>query len=142
VRCRGFYWTWLYPGGPDGTPKWWPYEYELSKSRYTSDPSDQYDLGAGVYPREYVDYFYCYLGEPLIPAIISKSRWCHDINLGWYSVITPYQGTGMAITPEQILEVQRWNNLTGYIVAGHVCPWCINDIDDSNNPQHYLLVLP
>jgi hypothetical protein len=128
IRCRGFYWTWLYPGGPAGTPKWWPYEYELSKSRYTSDPSDQYNLGDGVYPREYVDYFYCYL-YPLVPAPISKSRWCHDINLGWYSVLTPYQGTGMSITRQQINDVQRWNNLTGYIVAGHVCPWCLNQPD-------------
>lgn len=120
VRCMGFYWVWLYPGGPAGTPSWWPYEYELSKSRYTSP-----NPGAWVYNITYVDYFYCYV-PILVPNPISRSRWCHDINLGWYSVITPYQGTGMAITPEQVIEVQRWDNLTGYLVTGHICPWCVN----------------
>jgi hypothetical protein len=31
----------------------------------------------------------------------------------------------MAITNESIQHVKRWNNLTGYVVLGHVCPWCM-----------------
>lgn len=111
--CLGFYMTWMPP-----------YEYVLEYSRY-----------AYVYGRDYTNEFYCYADEPNAGAstadTIRKSYWCHNTNLGWYSVLGTNRGNkmNMAITNESIQHVRRWNNLTGYVVLGHVCPWCMTCYD-------------
>lgn len=85
----------------------WPYNTVQNTSRYL-------DIYGNL-----TDFLYCHLA----PNLISESRWCHFINLGWYSVVTlENQRDVTYITPENIDLENQWDNLSGYIVLGHACP--------------------
>ena len=91
----------------------WPYHEVQNTSRYLA-----------VYGN-LTDFLYCYMA----PAIMSESKWCHLINLGWYSVVDLTNKKNiMFITPESIEAEKEWNHLSGYIVLGHACPLYRNQV--------------
>jgi len=98
--CGGFY-------TPEIPPVGWVYDSVQNTPRYLA-----------VY-KDLTDFLYCWMAPPLI----SESKWCHLVNLGWYSVVDLTSERNVTyITPEAVEEENKWNNLSGYIVLGHACP--------------------
>ncbi len=100
--CRGLY----VPEIP------WPYSWEQNTSRYLAVYGD------------FTDFLYCWQA----PELIRKSKWCHAINLKWYSVVNLTNKEDIiSITREGVGAQNIWNNLSGYIVLGHACPLMRDD---------------